>query len=310
MFSYIYQPLNEVAEMRILFNKKSLEHNIGSEQEGEYRIHGFSKYHNDVDPEYGLELVKLVHPQEYIDKVKNACFNNEKIAEIQLTPASWDAALISVALTMKAAQEGRFAVVRPPGHHAGKSCSMGFCLFNNIAIAAQKLANEGKKVFILDIDAHHGNGTQDIFYEDDRVYYCSIHQSFSWPNTGSPFERGSGAGLGYTLNLQLMLGCGDKPFMEAIDKAIEAGQKFNPDIVGISAGFDAYYKDKMMNLDVGLKSFYETGFRLGRAFDNLFAVLEGGYHDDIFACVRDFTDGINVGSRPVPDRYNHEMSLG
>ena len=82
MFSYIYQPLNEVAEMRILFNKKSLEHNIGSEQEGEYRIHGFFNYYNDVDPEYGLELVKLVHPQEYIDKVKNACFNNEKIAEI------------------------------------------------------------------------------------------------------------------------------------------------------------------------------------------------------------------------------------
>lgn len=308
--SYIYKQLNANTEMRILFNKKFLEHNVGSEEEGDYRILGFSKYHCDVDPDEGLELIKLVHPEAYINKIKDACLNSNKIAEIELTPASWEASLLSVACTMKAAREGNFAVVRPPGHHAGRSSSMGFCLFNNVAIAAQKLASEGKKVFILDIDAHHGNGTQDIFYANQQVFYCSIHQSFCWPNTGSPLEQGVGEGKGFTANFQLMLGCGDKAYLDMIDKAIELGQKFKPDVVAISAGFDAYYKDKMMNLDVGLKSFYETGFRLGRAFENVFAVLEGGYHNDIFACVRDFADGVNVGSRPVPDRYNHEMSLG
>ncbi len=309
VFVYL-QPMNAETKMKILFNKKFLEHNIGSQEEGEYRVRGFSKHHVDINPAHGLEMIRLIHPEDYIQQIRKACENHEKVAEIQLTPATWEATQIAAALSVKAAEEQAFAVVRPPGHHAGRASSLGFCLFNNIAIAAQKLVNEGKRVFILDIDAHHGNGTQDIFYASDRVFYCSIHQSFCWPNTGSPLEMGIGPGKGFTLNFQLMLGCGDKAYLEAIDKAIEAGRAFKPDVVAISAGFDAYYKDKMMNLDVGLKSFYETGFRLGRAFDNIFAILEGGYHNDIYSCVRDFADGINVGSRPVPDRYNHEMSLG
>jgi acetoin utilization deacetylase AcuC-like enzyme len=296
--------------MKILFNNKFLEHNTGSQEEGEYRIRDFSRFHRDINADDGLQYIALIHPPEYIEHIKLACLQNQKIAEIQLSPKTWEAAQLAAALTVKAADEKAFAVVRPPGHHAGRASSMGFCLFNNMAIAAQKLVNEGKKVFILDIDAHHGNGTQDIFYASDEVFYASIHQSFSWPNTGSPFETGLGPGVGYTLNLQLMLGCGDKAFLEALDKIIEAAQTFKPDVVGVSAGFDAYYKDKMMNLDVSLRAFYECGFRLGRSFDHIFAVLEGGYHEDIFHCVRDFADGIEVGSRPVKDRFNHDMSIG
>jgi len=295
--------------MRILFNSKFLHHNTEAQEEGIYRISKFASHCNDEEFD-GESFLSLVHPQEYIEKIKQACVEKKKLAEIQLSPDTWEAAKTAVGLTIKASEHGDFAVVRPPGHHAGRASHMGFCLFNNIAIAAQKLVNEGKKVFILDIDAHHGNGTQDIFYAEDKVFYCSIHQSFSYPFTGLPHEKGLGPGEGFTLNIPLMLGCGDKRFLEAVDQAIEASRKFNPDVVGVAAGFDGYSKDKMMNLNYSLKAFYESGFKMGRAFSNLFAVLEGGYHNDIFECVTQFIEGVHVGSRPVRNRFDHDMSVG
>jgi acetoin utilization deacetylase AcuC-like enzyme len=296
-------------EMRILFNRKFLRHNTEAEEEGTYRIRQFASLGDDEEYD-GEPYLPLVHPLEYIESIKKACTEKKKIAEIQLSPHTWESVKTAVGLTIKASERGDFAVVRPPGHHAGRASYMGFCLFNNIAIAAQKLVNQGKKVFILDIDAHHGNGTQDIFYAENKVFYCSIHQAFSFPFTGQRSEKGIGPGEGYTLNVPLMIGCGDKSFLRAVDQAIYAARQFNPDVVGISAGFDGYVKDKMMNLDYSLKAFYETGFKLARAFKNIFAVLEGGYHDDIFECVNQLIEGIHVGSRPVRNRFDHDMSVG
>ena len=295
--------------MKVLFNKKFLLHNVDSNAEGAYRIIEFPEHFEDTDFN-GEEYITLVHSENYKNMIREACMHNDYAAEVFLSPESYAAAISAVGLTVKAAGQGDFAVVRPPGHHAGKEKTMGFCIFNNIAIAAQKLINEGKKVFILDIDAHHGNGTQEIFYSNNKLFYCSIHQSFSFPHTGQANEIGIGIGKAYTRNLPLMLGSGDKEFLSAIEKSIEIARKFDPDIVGISAGFDGYYMDRMMNFDYSLKGYYECGFKLGRAFKNIFAVLEGGYHNDIYPCVTNFVEGINVGSRPIKNRFDYEMSIG
>jgi acetoin utilization deacetylase AcuC-like enzyme len=295
--------------MKILFNKKFLNHNIHSDGEGAYRLSVFPEYFGDADSD-GEQFITLVHTERYRDVIKKACMNKEIAAEVQLHPASWEAAVSAVGLTVMAADQGDFAVVRPPGHHAGRERAAGFCLFNNIAIAAQKLVNEGKRVFIFDFDGHHGDGTQSVFYDTDQVLYTSTHQAFAYPFSGFPTETGSGKGEGFTMNFPLMAGNGDKEFLEALDKIISAAQKFAPDVVGVSAGFDGYYKDRLLGLKFTLKSYYECGFRLRRAFPNIFAVLEGGYHNEIKDCVESFIDGVNVGSRPVKDRFNHDMSVG
>jgi acetoin utilization deacetylase AcuC-like enzyme len=295
--------------MRVLFNKKFLAHNVHSEAEGAYRIKPFSTQFEDEDFN-GEEFITLVHTQQYKDGIKKACLAGEMVAEVNLTPESYEAAMSAIGLTIMASIQGDFAVVRPPGHHAGRERSAGFCLFNNIAIAAQRLVNEGKRVMIFDFDGHHGDGTQSIFYDSDKVFYTSTHQAFAYPFTGFANETGTGKGEGFTLNIPMISGNGDKEFLDVLSKIISAGQKFNPDVVGISAGFDAYYKDRLLSLKLTQKGFYECGFRLRRAFKNIFAVLEGGYHEEIMECVNTFIDGVNVGSRPIKNRFDHEMSVG
>ncbi|MEZ5082016.1 MAG: hypothetical protein R2750_00960 [Bacteroidales bacterium] len=295
--------------MRVLFNKKFLNHNIDSLAEGHYRIANFPGFYEDENAD-GERFMSLIHPQSYIDSIKEACFNGDMLAEVTLTPASWEAAKSAVGLTVMASLQGDFAAVRPPGHHAKADCASGFCFFNNIAIATQNLVNRGKKVMIIDIDAHHGDGTQAIFYSSGNVFYSSVHQAFSFPFTGNASETGEGEGKGYTLNIPIMPGSKDEHFLKALDTIISAGHLFNPDVVGISAGFDAYENDRMLDLKVTQKGFYECGFRLRRAFNNIFAVLEGGYHFEIKECMEAFISGINVGSRPIKNSFDHEMSIG
>jgi acetoin utilization deacetylase AcuC-like enzyme len=296
--------------MRVLFNKKFLDHNPDEDfAEGSYRLREFPENFEDEDVD-GEPFMTLVHPESYIKYIKDCCYDEKTLAEVNLTSQSWEAAKTAVGLSVLASMQGDFAAVRPPGHHAGVESYSGFCLFNNIAIAAQRLVNKGKKVVIIDIDAHHGNGTQDIFYNSDKVLYISFHQAFTYPHTGYPGETGKGAGEGHTLNIPIMPGGDDKIFLSTIDKIIVQAQKFEPQVVAVSAGFDGYFKDKMMNFNFSLKAYYECGFKLGRAFNNIFAVLEGGYHEDIYACVTNFVNGINVGSRPLKNRFDFDMSIG
>lgn len=296
--------------MKILFNKKFLEHNVDSEAEGAYRINEFTDIEDtSVD---GEKWISLVHPENYREGIKEACLNRDVIAEVQLTPESYEAAKLAVGLVVTAAEKGDFAAIRPPGHHAGVESPAGFCLFNNIAIAAQKFVNEGKKVFLLDIDGHHGNGTQDIFYDNNKVLFCSLHQEYAYPFSGFPIETGKGEGVGYTLNFPLISGKGDKDFLDRIDKAIVAAREFKPDIIGVSAGFDAYEKDKLLQLNVSQRAYYECAYRLKKAFRNvpIFAVLEGGYHFDLRQLVDSFVEGINKGGRPPKMKYNEDMAIG
>jgi acetoin utilization deacetylase AcuC-like enzyme len=295
--------------MKALFHKKFLEHNIDSDSEGAYRLLSYMDAY-EAPHVIGEPYISLVHSERYINYIREACGNGDYVAEVQLVPASYEAACLAVGITIRASEQGNFAVVRPPGHHAGRERAAGFCFFNNIAIASQKLVNEGKKVFIFDIDGHHGDGTQSIFYESDRVLYISIHQHYAYPFTGFPDETGSGAGAGFTFNLPLISGSGDKDFLIAVDKAISIARQFRPDVVAVSAGFDAYYKDKLLGLQVTQRAFYECAFRLRRAFPNIFAVLEGGYHNDIKECVDNFIEGIHNGAKPPVLKWDTDMSIG
>jgi acetoin utilization deacetylase AcuC-like enzyme len=295
--------------MKALFHKKFLEHNIDSDGEGAYRLLSYMDTY-EAAPWTGEPYLNLVHSDRYIEYIREACERGEIVAEVALTPSSFEAACLAVGLTIQASEHGDFAVVRPPGHHAGRERAAGFCFFNNIAIAVQKLVNSGKRVFIFDIDGHHGDGTQSIFYDSDKVYYCSIHQHYAYPFTGFPDETGTGEGSGYTTNFPLISGSGDKDFLSTVDKAIQLARRFNPDVIAVSAGFDAYYKDKILGLQVTQRAFYECAFRLRRAFPDIFAVLEGGYHNDVKECIDSFIEGIHKGAQPPVLKWDTDMSIG
>ena len=167
--------------MEILFNSKFLDHNPGSFAEGPYRIEAFQSEVREVDNNREA-YVTLVHSESHLKMVRDACMKHQVLAEVSLTPKSYEAACLAAGLTIMAAEQGDFAVVRTPGHHAKSEQTEGFCLFNNFAIATQKLVNEGIKVFILDIYRPQGDGTQEIFYDSDKDY--------SVPRTSNLLIRG------------------------------------------------------------------------------------------------------------------------
>ncbi len=294
--------------MDILYHSKFLKHNIDSEAEGAYRIADFGDL-PDTEAD-GEAYMGLIHTPAYIQQIKEACANNEILAEVSLNNDSWEAAKTAVGLSVLASENSGFAAIRPPGHHASAERAAGFCFFNNIAIATQKLVNEGKRVFIFDIDGHHGDGTQALFYDRSDVFYCSVHQYYAYPYTGFSIETGKDDGAGFTANFPIYEGKGDKEFLEVVDKAISLARKFYPDVIAVSAGFDSYTDDRLLGLNYSIRGFYECAFRLRRAFPDIFAVLEGGYHLDIRKCVDAFAEGIHKGAIPPKQQWDENMAIG
>jgi len=182
-----------------------------------------------------------------------------------------------------------FAAVRPPGHHAERDLAMGFCLFNSIAAAAAALRAGGlARVVVIDWDVHHGNGTQHIFEEDPTVFYFSCHQMPLYPGTGYARERGRGAGEGATLNVPLAPGDGDERFLAALERAAEAMDEFRPELVLVSAGFDAHRDDLLGGLTVTTGAFAEAtrivrGIANRHAGGRIVSMLEGGYELEALA---------------------------
>ncbi len=172
-----------------------------------------------------------------------------------------------------------YGVVRPPGHHASGERSMGFCLFNNAALAAHALSKRGKRVLLFDHDVHHGNGTESIFYRRRDVMYMSFHLSPHYPGTGSVQEVGEGAGCGYTVNAPLGFGMGDEAVRRLFDEVfIPVARQFKPDLIIVSAGYDSHHTDPLGGLRLTAGFFGEMIRRLMEVQPRLVCTLEGGYN--------------------------------
>jgi acetoin utilization deacetylase AcuC-like enzyme len=243
-----------------------------------------------------LEWITAVHTPAYAERVRKLCLDGAEYVDAvdtPVVPASYEAALLSAGGVLVAADavmagkvSNAFCLIRPPGHHALPQKAMGFCLFNNVAIAARYLQKHHHlaRVLIVDWDVHHGNGTQDIFYEDPTVFYFSVHQSPLYPGTGSAAECGQGKGLGTKPNVPLPAGSGDEQYKKVYEEKLKpAADAFKPDFVLISAGFDAAQGDLLGRMKVTPEG-YAALTRLVKAIarqhcqGRLVSLLEGGYN--------------------------------
>ncbi|MCD6211611.1 MAG: histone deacetylase [Sulfurovum sp.] len=237
------------------------------------------------------EILQMVHSDEHIRNIKVSSQHATPIdSDTICSTDSYTAAVKAVGAGItaldgiKAGEFNRaFCAVRPPGHHARPNQAMGFCLFNNIAIAAKYAQSIGyKKVMIIDFDVHHGNGTQDTFYRDDTVFYFSSHQAFAYPGTGMEKEKGEGRGKGYTANFLMMPDGGDMEVLDIYENDLPPLVKsFDPDIILVSAGYDLHESDPLAQLNVtteGIRKIVRVIFDSADVPTVFF--LEGGYDVD------------------------------
>ena len=235
------------------------------------------------------EELERVHPPVYLDAVERFCRQGggRLDPDTGVVPESWDAAVLAAGAGVDAIErldrgeaDAAFCAVRPPGHHATPTRGMGFCIINNVAVAAAALADRGERVLVVDYDAHHGNGTQDAFYDDDRVVYVSFHEYPLYPGTGSLHDVGVGAGAGATVNFPFPAGTTGDVYLQAVDEVVAPlVAEVAPTWLIVSAGFDAHRADPLTGLGLSSGDYLDLTRRLlefappGRRL--LF--LEGGY---------------------------------
>ncbi len=286
----------------LLEHPSSLTHDTGAHPERAARIAAIDrllKTHDWLGYERVLSLpaprsvLTAVHPERHVAAIERAAAlgGGQIDADTVISEGSFEAAVHAaggaselVDRLLEGSAPCAFSVHRPPGHHAERAQAMGFCLFNNVAVAAQRALDEHglERVMIVDWDVHHGNGTNDIFHADPRVLFISIHQSPLYPGTGSASDVGSGAGAGYTVNLPVAPGAGDAVFGSLVAHvAVPLALAFAPQLILISAGFDAHAEDPLADCVVTDAGFGAMAAALRDVGGLLRApvggLLEGGY---------------------------------
>ena len=263
--------------MLIVFSKKCVDYSwpghIESPKRVETALHFLETKYEVIEPEPALEDDLLsVHSREYIDLIKRTKPGNYFDGDTPAPKNIYDYALLSAGGALLAAQKNGFSLMRPPGHHAGINgralgvSTLGFCYFNNIAIAVKKM---NEQTLILDIDGHHGNGTQEIFQGDQKVTFISLHRYPTYPGTGLRSQDNC-------LNFPLPYSTGDKLYLETLDSALKQIEIDNIERIAVSAGFDAHEGD-LASLNLTSKCYGEIGRKIGALDKPIFIVLEGGY---------------------------------
>ncbi|MBI3005621.1 MAG: histone deacetylase [Ignavibacteriales bacterium] len=249
----------------------------------------------------GDEWISKVHPERYLEMIRERCRAGETVLDMgdtHVCKESFHVADLAAGAVLQAVDQvvtGKldraFCALRPPGHHAETAKVMGFCLLNNVAIGARYAQQKHglQRVAILDWDVHHGNGTQEIFYEDPTVLYISLHQFPFYPGTGAADETGEGKGSGLTLNCPMKAGSTQKEYLQAFkEKILPALHAFQPELLMVSAGFDAHRDDPLANINLTEESFAEmtkiiVDVAEKHSGGRVVSVLEGGYHLEALA---------------------------
>ena len=232
-----------------------------------------------VGPSATRDQIELVHSPEYVNAIEAVSGKTWLDPDTYATATTHEAACLAAGCAIEAVVRGGFALVRPPGHHALRAAAMGFCIFGNVAIAARhaRVALGLERVAVVDFDVHHGNGTDALFANDPTVLTVSLHQWPFWPGTGGPGSSSDGV-----VNVPLPAGSGDDVYLRAFDDVVEpAVTAFAPDLVLVSAGFDAHRDDPIAQMEVTADGFRELARRSASLAPRVAAVLEGGYNVDV-----------------------------
>ncbi len=312
----------------LVYDPIYLEHNTGPHVEDAARLAAImglledsgiiSKVINIPPRPASVEEISRVHSQRYISYVESFAQRGGGWldGDTAVSPASYEVAcyaaggaIAAVDAVLNGKVENAFALVRPPGHHAIRSQGMGFCLFNNIAIAAKHAIHsyQLERILIADFDVHHGNGTQDAFYDDPHVLYFSTHQYPHYPGTGHVDEIGAGPGKGFTVNVPMPAWCGDEEYLRVFDEVlVPVARRFGPQLILVSAGYDSHWADQLSLMQLSVTGFGEMVRVLKElagalCHGRLVLTLEGGYNLEALASSVRATFDVLLGNSEIVD---------